>query len=194
MDNRHKIKQYFITFPRWIMYDDFKSLADMLPGYSWIYIVQEDHDDADTDTTRNSSIHYHVSIVLKHPIAKVKMINWISSCFPNEYQRVKVEATKNFERALTYCQKESTVFFESGLRPSRVSMPKFTRKVMSPEEMDEMAMKHLLHDQEEKKLMKRMKILCLIKKHETGGCTWLSDYTEKECKIFICKMKYLNGR
>jgi len=166
----------------------------MLPGYSWIYIVQEDHDEADSDTNRNSTIHYHVSIVLNHPITKVKMINWISAAFPNEYQRVKVEATKNFERALSYCMKESTLFFEAGKRPSRVSMPKFTKKVLSPEEMDKMAMGHLLYGQEEKKLMQLMKIICIIKRHETGGCSWLSDYTEKDGKGFIQKMKYLNGR
>lgn len=187
--NRHKCTQYFITFSRWKEYEHLKELADIFQEHSWIYIVQEEHDDEDHNRDRNSIIHYHVSIVLKHGIPWKKMVRWITRCFPNDWKRVKIEKTKVFESALSYMKKESTVFFEFGKRPSRVSMPKITRIAATPEQLESELIHHVIYNTEDNKMLKFQKSLRQVRRN-----MWGISYSENEHKKLLDVLRYANGR
>lgn len=115
--NRNSLKQLFITYPRWVEYETPKELTKFLPPYNYIYIVKEFHDSPDQDTTRNSDIHYHVTIVLKHALTFKKILKWCECNFPDDFERIKIEPLKNLKGALDYSKKESMDYFEDGTVP-----------------------------------------------------------------------------
>lgn len=119
MSNRNKCTQYFLTFPRWETLTDLGIIKVRLPPVSWIFVVQEDHDEDDQDLNRNSKIHYHVSLIFKKGIAKSGLLAWLQKEWPSDWKRIDVQATKSFQNTLDYLRKESNVFYEYGTRPGR---------------------------------------------------------------------------
>ena len=115
--NRNSLKQLFITYPRWVSYESPKELTKFLPPYNYIYIVKEFHDSPDQDTTRNSDIHYHAVIVLKHGLTFKKVLKWCECNFPDDFERIKIEPLRNLKSALDYSKKESMEYFEDGTVP-----------------------------------------------------------------------------
>jgi len=189
-ENRHPIKQYFMTFSRWKTYDSLVELENLLPETTWIHIVQEDHDEPDKDELRGSMIHYHVSLVLKHEIPFKKMVKWIEKTFPNDYKRVKIEKTRNFDAALSYSKKESHIIHESGKRPSRVPMQKITRITLTQEQKEAELISLVKFCIDEDREFYEMKRYLMIN-HNLG---WETNYTMNECRKFLHTMKYVKGR
>lgn len=109
MVNRNPVSQFFITYPQWVEYESPKKLLDFLPPCKWAYIVQESHDDG--------GIHYHVACIVKNKITLTKMILYCKATFPNDWKRIKVEIMQSISGAIDYCDKESLIKHEHGVRP-----------------------------------------------------------------------------
>lgn len=112
--NYHKIKQYLITLPRWHSLK-VEETKDWLMPTSWGAIVEEEHDEK--HAVFESMIHYHISVVLEHAITHKKMVQWWVQKYPEDWKRVKIEATKSFEKARSYLKKESLKHCEWGVNP-----------------------------------------------------------------------------
>lgn len=187
--NRHKLSQFFLTFPRWEEYENLEVLYKMFPPLKWGYFVKEMHDEVDPDPNRESMIHYHVSIILRNPISKKKLINWFTEICPLDYKRIDVEATRNFEATIKYMQKESKICFEVGDRPKSISEKKAgtLQKITITDADVTYGVMNML---KETKWMKMMKYCTLIRRH-----LWDSDsFGELKCENFLNNMKYVRGR
>lgn len=116
-ENRHPIKQWFVTFPRFVNYmdcteGDMKKICSMFPPYTWIYIVCESH--SDDATEHKFDAHYHLSMILKKGISKAKLLLWIKNQWPMDWKRIQVQATRSFASALDYMKKESLIYYTEG--------------------------------------------------------------------------------
>lgn len=188
-DNRHKIGQFFITLPRWKDVDDLHEIYKMLPPTNWCYIVKEFHDDVDPDKSRNSNIHYHMSVILRNKISKKKLLAWFENIFPNDYKRIDIEATKNFEATLLYMQKESKICFESGTRPVALAKKKAIslQKITTEESQLSWITQMVMYGCNEEREMEFQRIYSRILKH-----LWNQDlsYCRKDCENFLKVLKY----
>lgn len=192
--NRHKLSQFFITFPRWKTYEDLTALHTELPPSKWCYIVQELHDDEDLDLERNSMVHYHVSIILRNPVTKKKLLNWIQLKFPSNWKRVDVSATKNFEATILYMMKESTIFLETGVRPKTlaqrkaVSLQKFASR-LTPEQIKSEIIHGVAEMMKEERRFYIEKKFMMIYRY-----LGYIDYNRESCIKFLEKMRCCKGR
>lgn len=124
--NRNKVSNYFITFPRWTEVD-MQSIADKLPKMSYYIIVKEFHDDNDKDVTRNSMIHYHISLILKQGLPFKKFLDWIKREWPEDWKRVKLETTKSFDDSVDYLTKESKDYIIFGEKDKKKMSAKYEK-------------------------------------------------------------------
>lgn len=115
--NRNPIHQWFITWTRWYP-TELVEFEKRLPPTKWGFVVEEEHDEPDKDTDRNSMVHYHASIYLTHKITFSKLIKYIQDEWPEDYKRIDIESTGDLYET-TYLEKESHKTYEWGLRPTK---------------------------------------------------------------------------
>jgi len=116
MPTERKLKQVFVTFPRWEKQAELKEMLKILPPYQYAKVCEEEHD---LPKEGLSDYHYHIVYLPCHAITKKKLIKYFSDKFPEDWKRIDVEGCKNLTSAITYCSKESWRVLEDGTLPTR---------------------------------------------------------------------------
>lgn len=124
--NRNGCVQWFFTFPRWVQYPDIKIFKTFFKDAKWAKVVMESHEEPDDDLSRNSMIHYHISMVLNHKLTKSQFKKKMEALFPNDYKRIDFEPTRDREAVLSYLEKQELECYEWGTL--RV-IPKWAREI-----------------------------------------------------------------
>lgn len=99
MSNRNRIKQWFITYPRWPSEDKHLLRDQLLPLFpDYYFISKETHEDGGT--------HFHAIIRLKTSQSQTHLLKYFKSIYPDDYKRIHFKAVKSPKHALTYLSKE----------------------------------------------------------------------------------------
>lgn len=101
-NNRHRIKQWAITFPHSgdLEREEFmKNFPPIVCGF----VSQEEHKDG--------TPHLHAGFKLKKGITKKQMGVWVKAKFPNDNLRIQYKPTMNVKNWEDYCSKEDPLMW-----------------------------------------------------------------------------------
>ncbi len=137
MANRHRIKNYAITFPQTDC--ERKVFVDSFPPYDEVICTREEHKDG--------GFHLHLGIKLKKGLCKTGpngMLNWISKKWPDDYKRIDVQGTRSIKQWTDYIAKEDPEAFRDVDAAGRAARDaKYMEKV---KELSKWAREHEIDD------------------------------------------------
>lgn len=98
--NRHKIKQWFLTFPKSgdITKQEFINSLTEFGCSEFAKCVEETHKDG--------TKHLHAIYKFQDGVTKTSLLNYFRSEFPNDWKRIHVEPVRSMLKAQKYIDKE----------------------------------------------------------------------------------------
>lgn len=107
--SRNPLQRYFLTFPK-SREVSIESLIQLLPSYEYYIACRETHKDG--------TPHIHICISLEKKITKSQLLKPFKEEYPDDWKRIHVRSTRNFNGAVDYCKKEDTNYIEQGTPPN----------------------------------------------------------------------------
>lgn len=101
--NGNKVKQWFITFPRW---EDVPNWESILPSSKYGLATQEHHEDG--------GLHWHIIIQLKVGLTKPSLLAFFTKTYPNDWKRIHFEPIRDIGHARNYVKKDIVLQQEWG--------------------------------------------------------------------------------
>ncbi len=111
--NRHKVKKYFITFPKsTLTRSEFYVILSEEYSTDILYFkcVQESHKDG--------TPHLHLIVIFRVGVSKPNMLKFFKRKLPNDNKRIKVEVLRSLKHALVYLDKEDKNPLVVGIVPT----------------------------------------------------------------------------
>jgi hypothetical protein len=95
--NRNAIVQWEVTYPQSGDEDKLR-FHERFPPSVYSICAKENHE--------VKGVHLHMGIKLKKGLSKKKMLDWLETMFPDDFQRIHVSPIKKWENWIDYCKKE----------------------------------------------------------------------------------------